>query len=582
MKRFISLLLTVFLLSSLTAFAAAPLWTRTEGDGSYVTVRVPYPQGASLSWGDAHYLSLRYADTKESVPLASDYQRGYLFATVPAADTDRPLEVFQGQRFEWTDIRWNNEPMGANILQIRGVIQGDEQGRLNLDQPLTRAEAFTVLVRLLSLEPAGDPGYADVSPDNWFYDAVSAARAAGLAAADTRFRPRDSVTRAEFTVMLARAFTRVGWLQPWDGGEVDLALADAETIPGWAMDAYLALGSINTSILNSTQCYNEEERDPYDGTPLIYWLAEAGKPATRQEVIKQIYNAMRWLPVYPTEEAIAWGFDKDMPSLDGSTSTYPYTCTLYDSLFTNHAAHPSFPAAHSKSHASYERLIAGEVDALFAATKPSADLTAQAKAAGVELECIPIAHDAMVFFTNAENPVSSLMVEQLQGIYAQNIYDNWSRLGGTDAKLLPYCRNRDSGSHALMEELILKGGALHERILNGNVSLAMSSALTDVAAALETDPPAYAIGYSVYYYYLTASTMMGDVTDNELKLLAVNGVMPTEETIADGSYPLAGYNYLVIRADAPADAPVRRLAQFLLSEAGQEIVSRAGFGALKN
>jgi len=222
------------------------------------------------------------------------------------------------------------------------------------------------------------------------------------------------------------------------------------------------------------------------------------------------------------------------------------------------------------------------VDALFAATKPSADLTAQAKAAGVELECIPIAHDAMVFFTNAENPVSSLMVEQLQGIYAQNIYDNWSRLGGTDAKLLPYCRNRDSGSHALMEELILKGGALHERILNGNVSLAMSSALTDVAAALETDPPAYAIGYSVYYYYLTASTMMGDVTDNELKLLAVNGVMPTEETIADGSYPLAGYNYLVIRADAPADAPVRRLAQFLLSEAGQEIVSRAGFGALKN
>ena len=114
MKRHFSFLLAVLLLFALTPPVAAEnvLWSRAEGDGSYVTVRLPYPEGSSLSWMDTCYLSVRYADSKESVPLTSDYQwGGYIFATVPASDADRPLEVFQGRRFNWTDIEWENEPL---------------------------------------------------------------------------------------------------------------------------------------------------------------------------------------------------------------------------------------------------------------------------------------------------------------------------------------------------------------------------------------------------------------------------------------------------------------------------------------
>ena len=152
-------------------------------------------------------------------------------------------------------------------------------------------------------------------------------------------------------------------------------------------------------------------------------------------------------------------------------------------------------------------------------------------------------------------------------------------MGGPDAALLPYCRNTDSGSHALMERYFLEDGALSlsDEILQGNVSLAMSSALTDVAQALSLDPPAYAIGYSVYAYYEAYQNMMGDVTDNTLHLLAVDGVLPTDETIADGSYPLSGYNYVVFRSDEPEDSPARRLADFMVSDAGQQVVSSAGF-----
>lgn len=90
---------------------------------------------------------------------------------------------------------------------------------------------------------------------------------------------------------------------------------------------------------------------------------------------------------------------------------------------------------------------------------------------------------------------------------------------------------------------------------------------------MTTDPLAYAMGYSVYYYYVNSYWLLGDAGGGELKLLAVDGVLPSDETIADGSYPLAGYNYLVLRAGEPEDAPARRLAEFMVSEAGQTCVA---------
>lgn len=202
-------------------------------------------------------------------------------------------------------------------------------------------------------------------------------------------------------------------------------------------------------------------------------------------------------------------------------------------------------------------MIDGAADVLFAATLPSEALKAQAAEAGVQLECIPIAYDAMVFFTNAENPVLGLTQRQIQDLYVYGKYTNWNQVGGPNAQLLPYRRNADSGSHALMEQYFLEGGklSLSPNVHNVLTSYAMSSALTDVAQALRTDPAAYAIGYSVFYYYVNSSWLLDDAGGGELKLLSVDGVMPSDSTIADGSYPLAGYNYVVLRSDEPEDSP---------------------------
>ena len=583
-KRWLAAVMACLLACQGAAFAAEGSgatedWRRVEPGGDYVTIRVDASAGEALPYGERRCLAVRYADTGEPVALTSDYNMGYLFATVPAAEADRPLEVFQGEEPVWTDLEQQySAGQGADDLCIRGVIQGDAAGRLNQKATLTRAEAFALMVRLLRLEPTGDPGYSDVSPENWYYDVASAVRAAGIAAADENFCPSRPVTRAEFTVMLARAMEAVGWLEiPETADRSALDLEDADAIPDWALGAYAALLSHRSTQVIVTEEVLDMPEVSWD--PVVVSYAQPDLPATREEVIASLYWTLRRLPWYPTQLALDLGFDEEMPVIDGSTSTYNYTVQLYWDLFTNHDGHPLFPKANSKSYESYERLIRGEADVLFAATKASQDLEALARREGVELEYIPIAQDAMVFFTNVENTTTGLTQAQIQDIYVRSAYDNWKEVGGPDAKLLAYCRNTDSGSHALMERYFLEGGelSLSPEIVQVRVSTAMSSALSDVGEALSLDPPAYAIGYSVYAYYEGYEQMMADVTPNKVKLLAIDGVLPTDETIADGTYPLADYNYLVLRADEPEDSPARRLADFMLTEAGQGVVSSAGF-----
>ena len=503
-RRLISLMMAALLLLSLHVLAAdgaEESWTRVEGEGDYVTIRIPYPEGDKLSWSQSRYLMVRYADTGEAAALSSEYIQGYLFVTVPAENAGRPFRVDQGEPLKfrdciavWRGDEYYDGPFGADQLNIRGIIRGDDLENLYPDQVITRAEAFTILCRLLSLKPDGDPGFADVSPEDWYYETASAAKAAGLTAETEYFAPTRPVTRGEITLMLYRAMKTIGWMEETVGSREALPVADAEAIPAWALSAYTAFGQWNLGMFT----YQDTGEIDEFGVPVQEPLAQQGVGA----------------------------------------------------------------------------------DILFISTKPTEDTLAKAAAAGVELELIPIAHDAMVFFTNSENSMENLTMEQIRSIYVDNAYDNWKELGGPDAGLIPYCRNADSGSQAQMEEFFLHGDEIHPDIRRETTSISMASVLTDVQDAGTDDPLAYALGYSIYYYYHISGPLLLYPEDS-LKLLSVEGIYPTDETIADGTYPLAGYNYAVVRADEPEHSLARRMVEFMLSKQGQQCVVNAGFGALE-
>ena len=156
MKRILALGLCLALLCpAARAAEEAKGWSRSEPGGDYVTLRVPCPQGEALDWSEQTLLAVRYADTGEPVPLTSDYQQGWLFATVPAAEAERPLEVFQGEehRFPdcitvWKGLEYYNDPSGAKELYLRG---GDPGGSRGQSEPRRRPDAGG------GLFPAGSP-----------------------------------------------------------------------------------------------------------------------------------------------------------------------------------------------------------------------------------------------------------------------------------------------------------------------------------------------------------------------------------------------------------------------------------------
>ena len=89
-----------------------------------------------------------------------------------------------------------------------GIFNGVSPGRFGLEQPISRAEFVTALVRFFDWEvvDAKKSIYADVSPDAWYAPYVETARANNAVAASGKdFYPEEAVTRAEMASMLLRS-----------------------------------------------------------------------------------------------------------------------------------------------------------------------------------------------------------------------------------------------------------------------------------------------------------------------------------------------------------------------------------------
>ena len=187
-------------------------------------------------------------------------------------------------------------------------------------------------------------------------------------------------------------------------------------------------------------------------------------------------------------------------------------------------------------------------------------------AANVVLEQKAIGRDALVFIVNEDNPVQSLTQQQLRDIYAGKI-TNWKEVGGADLDIVAFQRRADSGSQTLFKKLLIGDGELMDPPTE-LMPTAMGQLVDDLASYNNT---ANAIGFSVYYYIDQMYSKPG------LRMIAVDGVLPSNDTIADQSYPLCNDFYAVIHPDAAPDSPERQLYDWLDTEAGQACIQKSGY-----
>ena len=192
------------------------------------------------------------------------------------------------------------------------------------------------------------------------------------------------------------------------------------------------------------------------------------------------------------------------------------------------------------------------------------------KADGDPLEQKAIGRDALVFIVNEENPVRSLTQQQLRDIYAGRI-TSWKDVGGADAPIVAFQRGVDSGSQTLFKKLLIDKG--DGQLMAAPTELAPADMGGLVDSIAEYNNSANAIGFSVYYYIDQMYSKPG------LRLLAVDGVTPGNDTIADESYPLCNEFYAVVHADAAPDSPQRKVYDWLDTDEGRRCIKKAGYVA---
>ena len=178
---------------------------------------------------------------------------------------------------------------------------------------------------------------------------------------------------------------------------------------------------------------------------------------------------------------------------------------------------------------------------------------------------VNIGRDGVAIIANISG-VENLSAEQVAKIFSGEI-TNWSQVGGNDEEIIPFQRNEGAGSQALMKKLVMGDTALMDpptEYVVGDMAGLMS-------AVKSYDHSANAIGYSVYYYAHDMEMARG------LKILSIDGVKPTAETIRDGEYPHRNAYYCVVPADAAADSPNRILYDWLMTEEGQRLLNAEGY-----
>lgn len=253
------------------------------------------------------------------------------------------------------------------------------------------------------------------------------------------------------------------------------------------------------------------------------------------------------------------------PKIDGSTANLPLMAKVMSLVCGIPLEQAEELSEVTTTPNAYKNLVDGKKDILlvYEAAQATQEYIDQS---GVALEKTPIGLDALVFITNEKNPVLNLSSEQLMDIYSGKI-TNWKDVGGNDSEIIAYQRSEESGSQALFIKLLMQD-VLPMPAPTELKPMGMGELIDMLAGYKDT---ANALGFSVYYY---ANYMY---SNPGLRFMQVNGITPSDDTIASKEYPYLNEFYVVIRADEPQDSPARLLRDWILTDEGKAAIVDAGY-----
>lgn len=168
-----------------------------------------------------------------------------------------------------------------------------------------------------------------------------------------------------------------------------------------------------------------------------------------------------------------------------------------------------------------------------------------------------VAIDGIVVVVNPTNPVTDLTSQQVIDLFTGKI-TNWKDVGGADAPVVVILREAGSGTRDGFESILkIADQCVGSQEVN-ETGIVKSTVAGNVNA----------IGY----------ISLGKV-DETVTAITLDGVVPSEETVKDGSYKLQR-PFTCLTKGEPAGL-AKTFLDYILSEDGQAMVTQKGFVSVK-
>ena len=171
-----------------------------------------------------------------------------------------------------------------------------------------------------------------------------------------------------------------------------------------------------------------------------------------------------------------------------------------------------------------------------------------------------VALDGITVYVHESNPVKDLTLDQLRLVFTGKL-KNWNEVGGPDGRITLYSRENSSGTYEFFKEHVLIGRDFSSR----------AQTMPGTAAIIEAvakDPNGIGYGGVAYAKGVKRVPVRQDASSP--------AIMPTEETVLNGTYPIWRFLYVYVVPEVDK-GEVNRYIRWIRRDEGQKLVKEIGY-----
>jgi phosphate transport system substrate-binding protein len=259
------------------------------------------------------------------------------------------------------------------------------------------------------------------------------------------------------------------------------------------------------------------------------------------------------------------GAGAEQISIDGSSTVYPLSEAAAEAFGQTQRGGARITVGESGTGGGFGKFCRGETQISDASRPIKASEMEACAAAGIEYVEIPIAFDGISVVVHTSNPLTNTTLADLRRVWApaaERTVTRWRQVyaSGPNSDLQLFGPGTASGTFDFFTEAVMGDSG------SSRTDFTPSEDDNVIVQGVVSNPGG--MGYFGYAYY--------EQNQERLHALSIDGVAPSPESIADGTYPLARPMFIYVNAEALRRPQVRRFVNYYLDNV-TELAPRVGY-----